>query len=167
VFPPDQYGLHFSERYIDDLVTGKATHADPEQRSDRIYTGFAVRRGVFDAVSERDLLSLGVIHAADGRPVRWGTEILLEKDGQLLRLLSVHLKSGCYSGSLENLTDPDRPRQPRLRRERICTFRLRLLARCGQLRAARSGQGRHCPDAVLHGRPLRRRRRRARSRASG
>jgi hypothetical protein len=48
-----------------------------------------------------------VIHAADGRPVRWGTEILVEKDGQLLRLLSVHLKSGCHDGSLENPTDPD------------------------------------------------------------
>jgi len=35
-----------------------------------------------------------------------GTEILLEKDGQLLRLLSVHLKSGCHGGSLENSTDP-------------------------------------------------------------
>ena len=66
-------------------MTGKATHADPEQRSDRIHTGFAVCRGVFDAVSKRDLPSLGVIHGADGRPVRWGTEILLEKDGQLLR----------------------------------------------------------------------------------
>jgi hypothetical protein len=62
---------------------------------------------VFDAVSKRDLASLGVIHAADGRPVRWGTEILVEKDGQLLRLLSVHLKSGCHDGSLENPTDPD------------------------------------------------------------
>jgi hypothetical protein len=80
VFPPDQYDLYFSARYIQDLVTGKATNPDPEQRSDRMYTGFAVRRGVFDAVSKRDVPSLGVIHAADGRPVRWGTEILVEKD---------------------------------------------------------------------------------------
>jgi hypothetical protein len=107
VFPPDQYDLFFSGRYIDDLVTSRATDPDPEQRSDRIYTGFAVRRGVLDAVSKRDVPSLGVIHAADHRPVRWGTELLLEKDGQLLRLLSVHLKSGCHEGSLENPTDPD------------------------------------------------------------
>jgi hypothetical protein len=99
VFPPDQYDLYLSGRYIDDLVTGKATPADPEQRSDRIYTGFAVRRGVFDAISKRDVPSLGVIHAADGRPVRWGTEIFLEKDGQLLRLLSVHLKSGATTAA--------------------------------------------------------------------
>jgi endonuclease I/endonuclease/exonuclease/phosphatase family metal-dependent hydrolase len=107
VFPPDQYDVYFSGRYVEDLVTGKATDPDPEQRSDRIYTGFAVRRGVFDAVSKRDVPSLGVTHTADGRPVRWGTEILLEKDGQLLRLLSVHLKSGCHGGNLENPTDPD------------------------------------------------------------
>ncbi|HSA82372.1 MAG TPA: endonuclease/exonuclease/phosphatase family protein [Geminicoccaceae bacterium] len=44
VFPLDQYDLYFSARYIDDLVTGKATHSDPALRSHRIYTGFAVRR---------------------------------------------------------------------------------------------------------------------------
>ncbi|HSA82371.1 MAG TPA: hypothetical protein VLE23_16255 [Geminicoccaceae bacterium] len=38
---------------------------------------------MFDTVSKRDVPSLGVIHGADGRPVRWGTEILLEKDGRL------------------------------------------------------------------------------------
>jgi hypothetical protein len=58
VFPADRYDLYFSARYIDDLVTGRATHLDPEQRSDRIYTGFAIRRGVFDAVSKRDVPSL-------------------------------------------------------------------------------------------------------------
>jgi endonuclease I/endonuclease/exonuclease/phosphatase family metal-dependent hydrolase len=107
VFPPDEWDTYFSGRYVEDLVTGRATNPDPEQRSDRIYTGFAVRRGVFDAVSKRDVPSLGVIHAADGRPVRWGTEILVEKDGQLLRLLSVHLKSGCHGGSLDHPTAPD------------------------------------------------------------
>ena len=99
VFPTDQWDLFFSGRYADDLITGR--------ESDRIYTGFAVRRGVFDAVSKRDVPSLGVIHAPDGRPVRWGTEILVEKDGDLLRLMSVHLKSGCHEGNLEPATTPD------------------------------------------------------------
>jgi exonuclease III len=99
VFPIDQWDLFFSGRYADDLITGR--------ESDRIYTGFAVRRGVFDALTKRDVPSLGVIHAADGRPVRWGTEILVEKDGELLRLMSVHLKSGCHGGSLEPATTPD------------------------------------------------------------
>jgi hypothetical protein len=47
VFPPNvEYDLFFSGRYVEDLVTGKATKPDPEQRSDRIYIGFAVHRGV-------------------------------------------------------------------------------------------------------------------------
>jgi endonuclease/exonuclease/phosphatase family metal-dependent hydrolase/predicted esterase len=99
VFPTDRWDLFFSGRYADDLITGR--------ESDRIYTGFAVRRGAFDAVSKRDVPSLGVIHAPDGRPVRWATEILVEKDGDLLRLMSVHLKSGCHGGSLEPATVPD------------------------------------------------------------
>jgi hypothetical protein len=99
VFPPDEYDLYFSARYIDDLVTGKAMHADPEQRSDRIYTGFAIRRGVFDAVSKRDVPSLGVIHAADGRLVRWGTEIMLEKNGQLLQLLEEGMRPISWAGT--------------------------------------------------------------------
>jgi exonuclease III len=98
VFPTDQWDLFFSGRYADDLITGR--------ESDRIYTGFAVRRGVFDAVSKRDVPELSVRHT-DGRPTRWGTEILIEKEGDLLRLMSVHLKSGCHGGSLEPATSPD------------------------------------------------------------
>jgi exonuclease III len=98
VFPSAGWDLFFSGRYADDLITGR--------ESDRIYTGFAVRRGVFDAVSKRDVAELSVRHT-DGRPTRWGTEILVEKDGDLLRLMSVHLKSGCHAGSLEPATSPD------------------------------------------------------------
>jgi endonuclease/exonuclease/phosphatase family metal-dependent hydrolase len=98
VFPADQWDLLFSGRYADDLITGR--------ESDRIYTGFAVRRGVFDAVSKRDIPELSVRHT-DGRPTRWGTEILVEKGGNLLRLMSVHLKSGCHGGTLEPATSPD------------------------------------------------------------
>ena len=98
VFPSAGWDLFFSGRYADDLITGR--------ESDRIYTGFAVRRGVFDTVSKRDVPELSVRHT-DGRPTRWGTEILVEKDGDLLRLMSVHLKSGCHGGSLEPATSPD------------------------------------------------------------
>jgi poly(3-hydroxybutyrate) depolymerase/endonuclease/exonuclease/phosphatase family metal-dependent hydrolase len=98
VFPADEWDVFFSGRYADDLVAGR--------QSDRIYTGFAVRRGAFDAVSKRDVAELSVRHE-DGRPTRWGTEILVEKDGQLLRLMSVHLKSGYHGGSLEPASRPD------------------------------------------------------------
>ena len=73
IFPTDQWDLFFSGRYADDLITGR--------ESDRIYTGFAVRRGVFDAVSKRDVPEISVQHT-DGRPTRWGTEILVEKGGR-------------------------------------------------------------------------------------
>ncbi len=99
VFPPAQWELLFSGRYVEDLVTGRD--------SDRIYTGFAVRRGVFDAVTKSDVPELSVVHAPDGRPVRWGTELLVEKGEARLLLLSVHLKSGCPQGALESPTDPD------------------------------------------------------------
>jgi endonuclease/exonuclease/phosphatase family metal-dependent hydrolase len=91
-FPPAEWDVVFSGRYADDLVTGRET--------DRIYTGFAIRHGMFDAVTKRDVPELSVLHE-DERPTRWGTEILVEKDGQLLRLLSIHLKSSCHAGSLE------------------------------------------------------------------
>jgi len=95
VFPDAQYELYLSGRYVEDLET--------KRDSDRIYTGFAVRRGVFDAASKIDVPSLSVQHA-DNRPTRWGTEIVVEKDGKLLAFLSVHLKSGCFAGNLETPT---------------------------------------------------------------
>jgi endonuclease/exonuclease/phosphatase family metal-dependent hydrolase len=101
VFPAGEWDVFFSGRYVEDLVTGRVIHPDPDQRSDRIYTGFAVRRGVFDAVTKRDVEALSVLHQEDQRPSRWGTEILVEANGELLRLLSIHLKSGCHGGSLE------------------------------------------------------------------
>ena len=71
VFPATKWELLFDGRYIDDLVSGRG--------SGRIYTGFAVRRAVFDAVSKRDLRELGVAHTPANRPTRWGTELLVEK----------------------------------------------------------------------------------------
>jgi endonuclease/exonuclease/phosphatase family metal-dependent hydrolase len=99
VLPPREWELLVDGRYVDDLVAGRD--------SDRIYTGFAVRRGVFDAVSKRDVRELSVTHGPDGRPVRWGTELLVEKGAARLLLLAVHLKAGCAQGSLESPTDPD------------------------------------------------------------
>jgi endonuclease/exonuclease/phosphatase family metal-dependent hydrolase len=91
VFPPAQYELYFSGRYAEDRANRRA--------SDRIYTGFAVRRRVFTDVSKRDYADIGVGHG--DRRTRWGTDLLVAIDGRQLRLLSVHLKSGCPRGSLE------------------------------------------------------------------
>jgi endonuclease/exonuclease/phosphatase family metal-dependent hydrolase len=94
VFDADTYELYFSGRYASDLASGRS--------SDHIYTGFAVKRGVFDAVVKRDVPELGVTTDAGsaGRPVRWGTEITVQRGDEALRLLDVHLKSGCNNGNL-------------------------------------------------------------------
>ena len=68
-------------------ITGKYVH--------RLATGFAIRKRD-GMVYERhaDLQSLG------GEPdsyQRWGTDITVTLRGRSLRLLSVHLKSGCWS----------------------------------------------------------------------
>lgn len=92
VFPAQEYEIHVSGRRAEDLATGRAT--------DRIYTGFAVRRGVFDAVTKSDVAELGVMTTHEARPSRWGTELLVARGGRRLRLLAVHLKSGCAAGNL-------------------------------------------------------------------
>jgi hypothetical protein len=98
VFSESDYTLHFSGRYVEDV--------EGSRDSDRIYEGFAVRRGVFDAITKRNVPELGVQHT-DGRSVRWGTELLVERNGRRLVLMSVHLKSGCAEGSLENTNKPN------------------------------------------------------------
>lgn len=93
VFDEGSYEFYFSGRYASDLASGRP--------SDHIYTGFAVKRGVFDAVVKRDVPELGVsTDGSEPRPVRWGTEITVQRGDGALRLLAVHLKSGCHSGNL-------------------------------------------------------------------
>lgn len=80
VFPPDRYALFF-------------THDQVVQR-----VGFAVRRGI--AVRQNpDLVALDVQPEAKYR-LRSGADITLELPGARLRLLAVHLKSGCHRASL-------------------------------------------------------------------
>ena len=62
-----------------------------EARLGHLATGFAVRRGIAYR-RDGDLTGLG-----DGdRFQRWGTDITVTEGGRELRLLSVHLKSGCW-----------------------------------------------------------------------
>lgn len=80
VFDPARYALHFSSRAA-------------EQR-----TGFAYRRDL-PAVALPDLRGLAV---AEG--MRHGTELLLAlPGGRSLRLLSVHLASGCFDDPLSEV----------------------------------------------------------------
>ncbi len=92
VFPEDDYEVIVSGRYRDDQDTGRG--------SDRIYTGFAIKR---DSVTLVDTSSVADLGLADrGKSIRHGTEILIEKNGKRVRLMSVHLKSGCFTQSLTN-----------------------------------------------------------------
>ena len=80
IFTPDRYDLFFS-------------HDDVVQR-----VGFAVRRGI--AVRQNpDLVALDIYPNAHFR-LRSGVDITLGFPNALVRLLGVHLKSGCHYGAL-------------------------------------------------------------------
>lgn len=113
VFPADEYDLCISGQFFDAQehrdegaasarCYGAADEAPdaPQDASLGLFLAFAIRRESGWTVAElRDEPALGVAHtSADGRarPVRWGLELLLHKEGHgSLRLLNVHLKSGC------------------------------------------------------------------------
>ena len=82
VFPPDRYALYL-------------THDEVVQR-----VGFAVRRGI-EVHQNPDLVALDVDLAAHFR-LRSGVDITIEVGGIKLRLLNVHLKSGCNEQRLSN-----------------------------------------------------------------
>lgn len=87
LFPERDYDLHLSGRH------------DP--RYDDIYNGFAVRKGRFTRVVKRDHEPLG-LNPGSRFQLRWGVDLeVAREDGQTLRLLNVHLKSGCFTKSLE------------------------------------------------------------------
>ena len=87
VFPARDYDLHFSGRH--------------DSRYDDIYVGFAVRRGRFDRVVRRDEPALG-LGPGSRYELRWGVDLAVRSDGRNLRLLNVHLKSGCFAKSLDD-----------------------------------------------------------------
>ncbi len=86
IFPPDRYALFL-------------THDDVVQR-----TGFAVRRGL-DVERNPDLVGLDVYPDAHFR-LRSGADITIVLPGGRLRLLAVHLKSGCHEARLTSRRRP-------------------------------------------------------------
>jgi endonuclease/exonuclease/phosphatase family metal-dependent hydrolase len=82
IFTPDRYALFF-------------THDKVVQR-----VGFAVRRGI-KVEQNPDLEALDIYPDAHFR-LRTGADITLDVDGNRLRLLGVHLKSGCHYSPLAN-----------------------------------------------------------------
>ena len=97
---------HSSARNIIERSISKARLAAPGRSrlaaSNHLATGFAVRRGIAYRRGA-DLAGL-----ANGNPFqRWGTDIAVTEGGRELRLLSVHLKSGCWGSE----QDRDRGRE--------------------------------------------------------
>ena len=89
VFPAPGWHVEMSARPA--MGPGAACRNRPESRLGHLATGFAVRRGIAYRRGA-DLAGL-----ANGNPFqRWGTDIAVTEGGRELRLLSGHLKSGCW-----------------------------------------------------------------------
>lgn len=85
VFPDAEWEMVFSARY-------------DENASADIYTALIFRRGAVAVLASNTVNSLAI---ADGDySTRAGIEALIEVNGQQMWLLNVHLKSGCFAGTL-------------------------------------------------------------------
>ena len=89
VFPASDWHVEMSRR--PPMEQGPACWDRPEARLGHLATGFAVRRGV----AYRRNGDLEVPGEADAFQ-RWGTDITILEGNSELRLLSVHLKTGCW-----------------------------------------------------------------------
>ena len=97
VFPRSNWHVEMSRRL--DTGPGPECWRRPGQRLGHQATGFAIRRGIAYH-RNADLEVLGEARSFE----RWGTDITVTEDGQDLRLLSVHLASGCWG--MQNDDDP-------------------------------------------------------------
>ena len=86
IFPPDRYAIHMTRDRVVQRV------------------GLAVRRGI-EFVVNPDLVAL-VPEPEARHPLRSGADITLRLPGGFLRILSVHLKSGCRDELLSRSTRP-------------------------------------------------------------
>lgn len=124
VFPPSTSQVALSSR---PPMTGSRRCWDrPQAQLGHLATGFAIRRGLAWR-RNADLSALG----GGGPFQRWGTDITVTAQGRDLRLLSVHLKTGCW-GAAE---DADR------RRDQTCSVLRRQFLHLGDWVNARLADG--------------------------
>ena len=89
VFSPSRWYVEVSTRPM--AVSNRTCRERPEALLGRLATGFAIRREIAYR-READLSALG-----GGNPFdRWGTDVAVTEGGRALRLLSIHLRSGCW-----------------------------------------------------------------------
>ena len=95
VFDAERWSVEVSSR--PSTGYGFACRGRPEGRLGHLATGIAVREGL-EYTRNADVSAL----AAGSRFRRWGTDVTVERDGQSLRVLSVHLKSGCWGANQDD-----------------------------------------------------------------
>ena len=83
VFTPDRYALHFTQDHVIQRV------------------GLAIRRGI-SFTANPDLTALDPYPPDAPEQLRSGADVTLHLGGTDLRILAVHLKSGCWEISLDN-----------------------------------------------------------------
>lgn len=89
VFPASGWHVEMSRR--PPMERSRACWGKPEARLGHLATGFAVRRGI-DWRRNADMEAPG----AGGAFQRWAVDMTVMAGGRRLRLLSVHLKTGCW-----------------------------------------------------------------------
>ncbi|MYF46314.1 MAG: hypothetical protein F4073_05035 [Rhodobacteraceae bacterium] len=85
----EKWNIEISNR---PMVSGPPCRENRNNRLGHLATGIAVRDGL-EYHRNPDLTDLDVDHPSR----RWGTDITIIVDNEELRVLSVHLKSGCWS----------------------------------------------------------------------
>ncbi len=101
VFPENQWHVEMSGR--PSTGPSRTCWGKPDAQVGHLATGFAIRRGVANR-RHVDLSALG----ADDSFLRWGTDIAVTEKGRSLRLLSVHLKSGCWGAKQDSETKSEK-----------------------------------------------------------
>ena len=89
VFPASEWHVEMSRRRP--MKRSRACWGKPDSRLGHLATGFAIRRGI----GYRRNADLKAPGAGNGFQ-RWASDITVTAGGAKLRLLSVHLKTGCW-----------------------------------------------------------------------
>ena len=89
-FDPERWSVEVSSR--PSTGSGPPCRGRLEAQLGHLATGIAVREGL-GYRRNTDFSTL----AGGNRFLRWGTDLTVTRDGRELRVLSVHLKSGCWS----------------------------------------------------------------------
>jgi hypothetical protein len=125
IFPPTEYILCITGQGVADerglspdyprdrltgitpeCVTDAATPVStlPTERTNpgRQYVALAVKRSADIAISDvKDIVDLGPKDPTNGHQTRWALDVTLSKGGSAIRLLVVHMKSGCTEGPIQ------------------------------------------------------------------